>query len=69
VQRKSQCPLYPNSGRHRPIKVVSEILRLPLLGGALAERLGLRQELCRISSIMKLVKLHLDVYRAFREIF
>ena len=30
----------PESGNHRPIKVVSEILRLSPLRGALAERFG-----------------------------
>ena len=38
---------------------MSEILRLPLLLGAvrLVERFGFRLELCRIPSIIKLVKL------------
>src|SRR5262249_20754188 len=63
------CPPCANS-RHSPIKVMSEIRRLPLLRGSLTERFVLRQERGRTPSIVRrtpfsyLVGLP-DVYRAF----
>ena len=63
------CPLWANSG-HSPIKVMSEIRRLPLLRGSLTERFVLRQERGRTPSIVRFTPFSYlvglpDVYRAF----
>ena len=63
------CPLSATSG-YGPIKVMSEIRRLPLLRGSLTERFVFRQERGRTPSIVKLTPFGYlvglpDVYRAF----
>jgi hypothetical protein len=64
-----KCPLCATSG-HSPIKVMSEIRRLPLLRGSLTERFVLRQERGRTPSIVRFTPFSYlvglpDVYRAF----
>jgi hypothetical protein len=65
--RRPARPLWANSG-HSPIKVMSEIRRLPLLRGSLTERFVLRQERGRTPSIVRFTPFSYlvglpDVYR------
>ena len=67
---KADIAEYDWDVRFGPIKVMSEIRRLPLLRGSLTERFVLRQERGRTPSIVRLTPFSYlvglpDVYRAF----